>query len=121
MSLKDVMARRTTPYLGVGEELEERGLQQMGSKWESEIDPTAEFRLFLSLNKTGSLLSSSTSTLHPATRLEIWSTSDHSLIDSFTEDFQGTSCMVWRADDSYYFGSHHAAIRYYRDGMWEGT
>ena len=36
-------------------------LNQLSTKWESRIDPAADFRLFLMMNKSGSLISSATS------------------------------------------------------------
>ena len=97
--------------------VKQAALSQLGPKWESKIDPTAEFRLFLSMNKSGSLLSSATSTLHSASLLEIWDTSENVIRDSLADDYNGVSSMVWRSDDSYYLGSHNSTIRYYREGQ----
>lgn len=89
----------------------------LGPKWESRCDPTAEFRLFITINKSGSLLSSATSTSHTANLLEIWDTATNELSESVADDYTGVSSMVWRADDSYYLGTHSSTIWYYREGV----
>lgn len=97
--------------------MEQAALEQLRPKWESEIDATAEFRLFLSMNKSGSLLGSATSTVHAASLLEIWDTSENVIREALADDYNGVSSMVWRSDDSYYLGSHNSTIRYYREGQ----
>ena len=86
-------------------------LNSLSAKWESTIDPSADFRLFLCMNRSGSLLSSAT-THH----LEIWDTNENVIKEVISDDFNGVSSMTWRRDDSYYLGSHNSTVRYYRDG-----
>lgn len=91
-------------------------VEHLSTKWESRIDPGADFRLFLMMNKSGELLSSATSRFQSAHNLEIWDTSTNAVRDNLRDDFNGVSSMTWRRDDSYYISSHDSIIRYYSDG-----